>query len=139
MMEIEKLLPQRPPFLFVDKIIKAQPNMIIGEKSYNGDNIFYSTIDGKKIIPSTILVESLMQCGGAGVKMLDLVDGNIMAVISIDKVIVKRMVAIPNTVIMQVENLRVHRKMLHQKGHVSLLGEAVLSAEWCCMAGKNNI
>ncbi len=137
MMAIEKFLPQRPPFLFVDDIIHADDNIIIGQKYYGADFLFYDTVDNNKIIPSTILIESLMQCGGAGCKMLQLTTDKTLAVAAIDKVKVHQLISIPNTIKMTVRNLRIRNKTIYQEGNAFLNNKLILTAKWHCIVIKN--
>lgn len=71
---IEKLIPHRSPFLFVDKIISANEKQIIGIKTFDKaiDKMATGSFSDFDFIPGMILIESMAQCGGAGIKKLDL-------------------------------------------------------------------
>ena len=73
MSEIESLLPQRYPFLFVDEILSADKNEIIGTKIYDASFLYFQEHSpGQKFVPNSILVESIVQCGGAGITQIGL-------------------------------------------------------------------
>lgn len=134
---IESFLPQRPPFLFIDTISYADNDTIVGEKYYGSDFMFYDIIDNKKIIPSTIIVESLMQCGGAGCKMQQLTSDKIMAVAAIDIVKIQQIISIPNTIKITIKNLRIRDKTIYQEGCAYLNEKLILSAKWHCLVVNN--
>lgn len=137
MKAIENFLPQRAPFLFVDEILHADNTKIIGQKYYGSDLKFYDILNNKKIIPSTILIESLMQCGGAGCKILQLTTDKTLAAAAIDAVKIHQIVSIPNTIKMTINNLRIRDKTIYQEGYAWLNDELILSAKWHCIAIKN--
>lgn len=64
--EVKKLIPHRPPFLYVDgvkEIIKGE--RIIAFKKFTEEEYFFSGhFPGNPIVPGVILMESLAQAGG---------------------------------------------------------------------------
>ncbi|PZQ91347.1 MAG: beta-hydroxyacyl-ACP dehydratase, partial [Flavobacterium johnsoniae] len=69
--DIENLIPHRAPFLFVDEIISVDKEQIIGVKKFDDTNfILKGNFPEFNYIPGTILLESMAQCGGAGVRLL---------------------------------------------------------------------
>ena len=56
------LLAQRPPFLFVDKILDETENKIIVEKTFTGEEDFFKGhFPGFPLTPGVILLEALFQ------------------------------------------------------------------------------
>ncbi|TCS77266.1 3-hydroxyacyl-ACP dehydratase FabZ family protein [Pectinatus cerevisiiphilus] len=133
---IEKFLPQRAPFLFVDEILSTDNDLIIGKKKYGSDFIFYEKCGEHLYVPPTLLLESLMQCGGAGAKMLNPTKINIFAVFSITKVKIRTPVYFSDTTTMKITTLHMHGRYFQQKGSSFLNGKLILSAVWQCMAIK---
>lgn len=81
---IEELIPHRRPFLFVDKIVSATKEEIIAVKTFDENDAWLKgSFPAFGFIPGMILIESMAQCGGAGVKLLGIAEG-IFALTSIE-------------------------------------------------------
>lgn len=67
--EIEKIIPHRDPFLFLDAIVSFDPNsMIVAEKSLTGDEWFFGGhFPGNPVLPGVIMVEMMAQVGAVGI------------------------------------------------------------------------
>ena len=62
--EISGLIPHRPPFLWVDKIISFADDTIITEKMIPTDlDIFTGHYPGNPIMPGVLLCEAIFQSG----------------------------------------------------------------------------
>jgi UDP-3-O-[3-hydroxymyristoyl] N-acetylglucosamine deacetylase/3-hydroxyacyl-[acyl-carrier-protein] dehydratase len=63
--QIEKILPHRFPFLLVDKIIEHTDQHIVGIKNvtYN-EPFFQGHFPGNYVMPGVLQIEALAQCGG---------------------------------------------------------------------------
>lgn len=134
MTDIETLLPQRCPFLFVDEIIFADRDEIIGIKTYDTTFLYFQEyFPDQKIVPNSILIESIVQCGGAGLNKIGLFDKSLWGLASIENVRFFDFVE-PNTMVkMVVKNLKVSNKVLKQTGTVFCEGETILEATWMCL------
>jgi UDP-3-O-[3-hydroxymyristoyl] N-acetylglucosamine deacetylase/3-hydroxyacyl-[acyl-carrier-protein] dehydratase len=63
--KIEKTLPHRHPFLFVDKIIDLTDTCIIGIKNVTfSESFFKGHLPGNPVMPGVIQIEALAQTGG---------------------------------------------------------------------------
>ena len=137
MADMEALVPQRQPFLFIDDILSADEHEITGVKTY--DQSFFFTQEcpaGGRIVPGAILVESIVQCGGAGVTKLGLVKEQLWGLASLQKVHFYASVPLGTTVNMVVRNVKVSNKILKQTGTSFANGERVLEATWLCLVFK---
>ena len=63
--EIKKLLPHRPPFLLVDKIIDLKDKTIVGVKNVTmNEPFFVGHFPEEPVMPGVLQVEAMAQIGG---------------------------------------------------------------------------
>ncbi len=64
MTEVEKLIPHRPPFLFVDEIVSHEGETLTARRTWRADEDFYKGhYPGAPITPGVLLCESVFQTG----------------------------------------------------------------------------
>ena len=137
MSEITDLLPHRKPFLFVDRIEKAEEAEIVGFKRYGDDEFFFAGhFPGYPVVPGVILIETMAQCGGAGARMLSGSKDSLFFLATVTKAKFKRQVRPNDEVRMVIENLRLSNKMIKQKGTAFVGDEVAAEAEWLCIGGE---
>ncbi len=137
MTDIKSLLPHREPFLFVDEILKADKEGIEATRVYSSQEPFFAGhFPEYPVVPGVILVETMAQCGGAGVRHAGLLEkGKLFFLASIDKVKFRRQVRPDEKVTFVITNNRVSGRMLKQSG-IAYVGEEVAAeAEWMCLVG----
>ena len=133
MKEIESLIPHRPPFLYVDEILEANDDKIIGIKDFRDHGDFLNLLDPNlKIIPGPIIVEALAQCGGAGVLKAGLVEFGIYAFATMDAVVFHKDVPSNQLVRLEIDNHRVGHKFIRQSGYAYINDEMYVEATWLC-------
>jgi len=137
MNDIESLLPHREPFLFVDEIVQADEKKIIAKHVFTEKEFFFKGhFPGYPVVPGVILVETMAQSGGAGLRKLGVLgDGSLFFLASVDKVKFRRQVKPGDEVRSEVENLRVSPKMIKQSGKAYVGDELAAEAEWMCLIG----
>ena len=63
--QIMNILPHRPPFLFIDKILKISDNAITGLKYVSPDEPYFKGhFPGRPVMPGVLQIEAMAQAGG---------------------------------------------------------------------------
>ena len=137
MQEIEKLLPHREPFLFVDRIEKFDDDEIIGYRKFSDKDFFFrGHFPDYPVVPGVILIETMAQCGGAGIRLAGKVDSDALFFLaSVDKAKFRQQVRPGDEVKMIIKNLRVSPKTLKQSGQAVVGDQLAAEAEWLCLIG----
>ena len=137
MSEIEKLLPHREPFLFVDRIEKYDDEEVIGYRRFTEKDFFFKGhFPDYPVVPGVILIETMAQCGGAGIRLTGKVDPDALFFLaSVDKAKFRQQVRPGDEVKMVVKNLRVSPKTLKQSGKAFVGDQVAAEAEWFCLFG----
>jgi 3-hydroxyacyl-[acyl-carrier-protein] dehydratase len=62
--QVLDLVPQKPPFRFVDRLVEITENGAVGEYTFRGDEDFYKGhFPGDPVTPGVILLETMCQTG----------------------------------------------------------------------------
>jgi len=138
MFQIDELLPHREPFLFVDKIEKYDDEEVIGYRKFTEKDFFFrGHFPDYPVVPGVILIETMAQCGGAGIRLTGKVDKDALFFLAtVDKVKFRRQVRPGDEVKMVIKNLRVSPKTLKQSGKAFVGDELAAEGEWFCLIGS---
>jgi 3-hydroxyacyl-[acyl-carrier-protein] dehydratase len=133
--EIKELLPHREPFLFVDKV-EIVEGKIKAERTYPDSEFFFpGHFPGNPIVPGVILIETMAQCGGVGVRKMGIKNAGTFFFAKIRDARFRRPVRPGERLDILIENLKVSPKIVHQRGVGSVGGEVAVEAEWIAIVG----
>jgi 3-hydroxyacyl-[acyl-carrier-protein] dehydratase len=142
MTNLEELLPHREPFLFVDEIIEATRERILARYVFKaGEFFFQGHFPQYPVVPGVILIETMAQSGGAGLRQLGALgeeagQGALFFLASVDKVKFRRQVRPGEEVRSEIQNLRVSARMIKQAGRAYVGEELAAEAEWLCLVSN---
>jgi UDP-3-O-[3-hydroxymyristoyl] N-acetylglucosamine deacetylase/3-hydroxyacyl-[acyl-carrier-protein] dehydratase len=126
---IKKLLPHRPPFLLVDKIIHRTDNCVVGVKNVTMNEPFFTGhFPDEPVMPGVLQIEAMAQVGG--ILVLGCVDNPeeySTYFLKIDKVKLKKKVVPGDTLIFKLALLEPVRR-----GIVCMLGQAFIGDTLVC-------
>lgn len=131
--EIKELIPHRFPFLFVDEITCANEKQVIGFKRFSksNDSMLTGSFPDFGFIPGMILVESMAQCGGAGIKKAGLAEG-LFGLVSMENVTFFKGVTYDEEIKYVIKNIRVSNRLIKQSGVAYCEEEPIAEATWLC-------
>ena len=129
--EIQKIIPHRHPFLFVDRIVELEPGKrAVGIKNVSIDEwYFQGHFPGEPIMPGVLILEALAQVGCVAILSLPAHKGKIVLFAGIDKVRFKREVKPGDQLLLEVEISRWRGKIGKGLVRARLLEDLVAEAE----------
>jgi UDP-3-O-[3-hydroxymyristoyl] N-acetylglucosamine deacetylase/3-hydroxyacyl-[acyl-carrier-protein] dehydratase len=138
--DIEKMLPHRYPFLLVDKVLDITEDGIVGVKNVTmNEPQFTGHFPGNPIFPGVLQIEAMAQVGG--IFALDKVeDPHLYSTyfMKIDKVKFKNMVRPGDTIIFDLKLLSpIRRGLVNMGGTAYVNGKVVMEAEMLASVVKD--
>ncbi len=137
-MEIQKMLPHRYPFLLLDRVLDLEPaKRIIALKNVTfNESFFQGHFPGKPIMPGVLIVEALAQAGGVLVYKSQATEDNVVYFMSIDNVKFRKPVVPGDQLRLEVDLLKNKGKVWKCRGEAKVGDDLVCEAEFMAMTAK---
>ncbi len=137
--DIKKLLPHRPPFLLVDKILSMDANSVIGLKNVTmNEGFFVGHFPDEPVMPGVLQIEAMAQVGGILV-LSSVPDPENYATyfMKINEVKFRQKVVPGDTLIFELKLISpIRRGLCHMKGSAYVNNKVVMEAEMLAQIAK---
>lgn len=130
--DIMNILPHRPPFLLIDKILELSPSHVVGVKNVTmNEDFFKGHFPGNPVMPGVLQVEAMAQAGGIlALKTVPDPENYLTYFMKIDGVKFKQKVLPGDTLIFRLDLITpIRRGICHMKGIASVGDKIVMEAE----------
>lgn len=138
--EIQKLLPHRYPFMLVDRVVEFEAHKrVLAYKNVTANEpYFQGHFPGRPVMPGVLVVEALAQAGGVLTQLSNnsTADGRLFYLVKIDNAKFSKMVVPGDRLDLEVTLKRVIRNVAIYTGVASVNGEQVACAEVVCAEAK---
>lgn len=139
---IMRLLPHRPPFLLIDKILELSDSHVVGLKNVSmNEPFFVGHFPLEPVMPGVLQVEAMAQA--AGILVLASVpdpENYSTYFIKIDKVKFKKKVVPGDTLVFKIDLLEpIRRGIVHMQGYGYIGNSVVVEAELMAQVAKRKI
>ncbi len=137
--DIKKILPHRPPFLLVDKILELNKYKVVGLKNVTMNEPFFTGhFPDEPLMPGVLQVEAMAQVGGIFVlKSVPDPENYLTYFLKIENARFKQKVIPGDTLIFDLELVSpIRRGICHMRGVTYVDGKVVMEAELLAQIAK---
>ena len=130
--QIMEMLPHRPPFLLVDKILELSSDHVIGLKNVTmNEPFFVGHFPGAPVMPGVLIVEAMAQTGGIlALSTVPDPENYLTFFMKINNVKFKQQVNPGDTLVFSLELITpIRRGIVHMKGNAFVGDKLVTEAE----------
>ncbi len=137
--QIMNILPHRPPFLLIDRILELSDNHVVGMKNVTmNESFFVGHFPDAPVMPGVLQVEAMAQCGG--ILVLSTVpdpENYLTYFMKMDNVKFKQKVLPGDTLIFKAELITpIRRGICHMQSYGYANGKLVVEAELMAQIAK---
>lgn len=137
--QIMDILPHRPPFLLIDRILELSDKHVVGMKNVTmNEDFFVGHFPGSPVMPGVLQVEAMAQCGG--ILVLSTVpdpENYLTYFMKMDNVKFKQKVLPGDTLIFKCELISpIRRGICHMQAYGYANGKLVVEAELMAQIAK---
>jgi 3-hydroxyacyl-[acyl-carrier-protein] dehydratase len=138
--EIERLIPHRPPFLWIDEILEITETSVHGWKFLDpGLDVFSGHYPAFPVLPGVLLCEAALQAGALLIATLEREPGDRVPVVGrLNNVKFRRMVRPGETIDIRVELTEKLAKAWFLRGQTAVDGQIACSLEFACTLVAQN-
>lgn len=129
--QIKEIIPHRDPFLLIDEVLEMElGKRIVARKNIKADDFWFKGhFPEYPVVPGVLMIEMLAQAGAVAMLSMDEHKGKIGFLAGVDKAKFRRQVVPGDTLLLEVEIIKVRGPIGIGKATASVDGQKAVTAE----------
>ena len=129
--QIKEIIPHRDPFLLIDEVLEMElGKRIVARKNIKVDDFWFKGhFPEYPVVPGVLMIEMLAQAGAVAMLSMDEHKGKIGFLAGVDKAKFRRQVVPGDTLLLEVEIIKVRGPIGIGKATASVDGQKAVTAE----------